>query len=281
MSISCHFSQRIAKSASRIAHVAGYLLNVFLQGILTVQFFKYYMDHSNDELIIKLTIYALCILEITHTAVTLYDGFTMLALQTEGTSGVNPLGISGYLLPAIIAFIAQCFYAFRIHRFSQRRWPAIAIALLSTIQLVLGILAGSNVIWRRWLVPTKSLGQSCNSALRLGWFAAFALCDITIAATMVTLLLKSRTRTRMSATRRLIKRVMRFSIETGAITTGASILCLVLVAVGEPYFLTVLLSLPKLYSITLLVQLNNRPKPHELQLDLTENEISFYDSRFK
>ncbi len=63
---------------------------------------------------------------------------------------------------------------------------------------------------------------------------------------------------------------------------GGSILCLVLVAVGEPYFLIVLLSLPKLYSITLLVQLNNRPKPHELQLDLTENtEISFDDSRFK
>jgi hypothetical protein len=109
------------------------------------------MDHSNDELMIKLTIYALCILEITHTAVTLYDGFTMLALQTEGTSGFNPLGISCYLLPAIskcdialdhwtstrinpcnlVAFIAQCFYAFRIHRFSQRRWPAIAIALVS------------------------------------------------------------------------------------------------------------------------------------------------------
>ncbi len=59
------------------------------------------MDHSNDELIIKLTIYALCILEIAHTAITLYDGFTMLALQTEGTSGVNPLGISGYFLPVI------------------------------------------------------------------------------------------------------------------------------------------------------------------------------------
>lgn len=69
------------------------------------------MDHSNDGRVVKLTIYALCILEIAHTAITLYDGFIMLALQTEGTSGVNPLGVSGYLLAAIskcdVAFIIE------------------------------------------------------------------------------------------------------------------------------------------------------------------------------
>jgi hypothetical protein len=59
------------------------------------------MSQSNDDFIIKLTVFALSVLEIAHTAVTLYDAYSMLALQNEQSSYVNFLGISGCLLAAI------------------------------------------------------------------------------------------------------------------------------------------------------------------------------------
>ena len=88
------------------------------------------------------------------------------------------------------------------------------------------------------------------------------------------------------ATRRLVKRIVCVTIETGVITStyqqfvnkilhkvhiipaGVSILCFVLLAVSphSGYYMAVMLSLTKLYTITLLFQLKNRAKLlHELE----------------
>ena len=93
-----------------------------------------------------------------------------------------------------------------------------------------------------------------------------------------------------------MKQFLRLTIETGAITgaslrptisfqvrclplpAGASVLCFILIAAtnGQLYFVAILQSLPKLYSNTLLAQLNSRPKPYELDLGLLEHfHISF------
>lgn len=59
---------------------------------------EYYVSHSNDDCIIKLTVFALSIFEIVYKTATFYDAYSFLTLQYERSSRVNFFGISGRLL---------------------------------------------------------------------------------------------------------------------------------------------------------------------------------------
>ncbi|KAF8351922.1 hypothetical protein F5887DRAFT_1068305 [Amanita rubescens] len=104
-------------------------------------------------------------------------------------------------------------------------------------------------------------------AFLLTWFSIWALCDIIIATVMVVLLIRSDTR--HQSTRRMVKRVIRLTVETGVITAGGSITSLVLLAAfpDQTYVVGISMSLEKWCSITLLVQLNSRARQYDYDVD--------------
>ncbi|KAF8325024.1 hypothetical protein F5887DRAFT_1021018 [Amanita rubescens] len=235
------------------SYLTGYLLNVFLHGVLTVQ---------SCELFMRLAVYVLYATETAQTVLVVYLAFVDLVVK--GETSFNAFGVSGVVLGSVVAFIFEMFYAFRIILLSRRRW----LTGLASVQLGTGIWVGAVAGYLPY-----------NIRAYLAWFGVAALCDATITTAMITLLIRNDKG--LSTTRRLTKRVLKLTVESGAITTIATILCITLIAStnGQLFFVPILQSLPKLYSNSLLVQLNSRSKPYEIDLgQLDPIDLSFVKS---
>jgi len=170
---------------------------------------------------------------------------------------IGLLWFAAPVLTAIVAFVVQTFYAYRIQILTKSYFIPIVITLLALLQLAGGIAEGviahqislfsSNLLTRKIYVSTGV------------WNGCSAACDVLIAASMTYSL--SQKKTTWKPTQRIVQRLTRLIVVTGILTAAIAIINLVLFVLpgNHPtYYQTTTAILGKLYSNTMMGVLNSR-----------------------
>jgi len=238
----------------------GYLLQWGLFGALSVQVYTYYLGLSSDPLHRKALVYSVYAAELAQTIL-----YTKMAFQEYAAGFGNELALqevgllwfAAPVLTAIVSFVVQIFYAYRIRVFTQSNFIPIVVILLALFQLAGGIAEG--VIGRQISLFSSNASIKKIYISTGVWNGCSAACDLVIAASMTYSL--SRRKTPWKATQRIIQKLTRLIVATGALTAAVSIVNLILFVLpgNHPtYYQTATAILGKLYSNSMMVVLNSR-----------------------
>ncbi|KZT66064.1 hypothetical protein DAEQUDRAFT_730693 [Daedalea quercina L-15889] len=235
----------------------GSQLNWFLYGVLTVQMYMYYQARYKDNTFIRSVVWFMYIFETLQTILLTHDTFHQLAISFGDIAGLEKPYLIGFELPiqsGIIACITQSFYAWRIYILSSSKWVPMFIVVMSLLQCGGGIAEGVAC----FVFQTTSADIPFEARAVAVWIAGSAACDITITLFMVFFLL--RRRSGIQRTDNIVNRLIQVVVETGLATATLAIvqLCMYLIIRDTTYYLTPASILPKAYSNSLLVLLNNR-----------------------
>ncbi|KAJ7810223.1 hypothetical protein B0H14DRAFT_3880705 [Mycena olivaceomarginata] len=191
-----------------------------LFGALTVQLFLYYQAFPNDVLSNKSLAYTIYILNFGMTML-----FFDLAIATFGfgfsnISALTPVRVEWIILPilgGLVAFLAQSFYAYRIHVLSKTRVIPCCIVIISLTSCVGSVLMDTSS-------PTEA---SQAHFLAVGvWCGGSALCDILIAVCMTYYLTKINTELRHIGA--WLSKLTRLTIETNSLTAVVALVAVTL-----------------------------------------------------
>ncbi|KAI0280488.1 hypothetical protein BGY98DRAFT_963681 [Russula aff. rugulosa BPL654] len=234
----------------------GSLVNWGLYGALTVQIYVYSYNFPNDERVLKYLAYFCFLVETLQTAL---NGADVYYWFIEGFGNVERLQDSHFapidipIIHALISFIVQVYFCYRIWVLSKRRssWLCVLILIVSMLQAIGGAWGG---------IQSEIVGKYAVSKTALYlWSLGSAFADVLIAISMATLLYQTRVEGNRFSNDILI-RLVRITIETNAITALTAITSFVLY-VGYPdeiYYVFTAGIIGKIYANTLMVSLNNR-----------------------
>ncbi|KAJ7698279.1 hypothetical protein B0H17DRAFT_1006783 [Mycena rosella] len=228
----------------------GMLFNYGLMGSLLVQVYHYYGSFPKDRTVTKAIVYSLFLLELTQTGIMSYFAYTIFGSGYGNLEVFDKSALEWFpvcILGSLIAGIVQLFYAYRLQVFSGSRIAGGAIALVS---------APSSSNYATSHIQISVAASPASN--RIGHWPGSAICDIAIAASM-TFYLKRR-RIRSTHLKDIIARLVRYTVETGAITAAVAVVQLVIFLAfpKNNFFETPSWTLGKLYSNNLLVLLNAR-----------------------
>ncbi|KAF9552151.1 hypothetical protein CPC08DRAFT_302352 [Agrocybe pediades] len=233
-----------------------------LYGVTSVQTFLYFHDFKEDSMKIKTMVFVLWILDTIHLIfachglyiylVTNYGNFESL-LEPTWTI------LAQVYVTSLSDLIVRGFFSRRVFVLCVRRNKLLAWALPTIIiTLALIVLAsGFGFASRSFVLKTyKRMNEA--AAMLYASLACAVAADTIIAASLCTLLLKSRTG--FKRTNSTLTTLMAFSINTGLLTTVCAIACLVTYAIWPQrfVFIGIYFALSKLYVNSLLASLNAR-----------------------
>ncbi|GAA5976164.1 hypothetical protein JCM5350_000335 [Sporobolomyces pararoseus] len=261
------------------AFLLGTVFACFLSGLTSSQSFQYYQNFPIDRKLYKYLVGGLWILDLTHTAVSIYTiwdwcvanyGNVEHLLVSPWSFGIDPAMVG------LVSFICQSFYAYRVYVVGKRKiWIPLAIVLLSLVSFGFAIGASVTVftlkefskfqsytygiaIWLALLVTLEArfVSHITNKAdpSRLGETEPLSP---TSSATLVFHLKNSKTG--MANTNSILDKLIELVISTnGATSIVALVDAIVFGLRPEAYHVIFNLCLPKLYVNSLLVSLNAR-----------------------
>ncbi|KIK56245.1 hypothetical protein GYMLUDRAFT_230338 [Collybiopsis luxurians FD-317 M1] len=235
----------------------GYLFNWGLYGALAVQVYIYYMSFPKDRLAVKCLVMAIFAIETVQTILCAHDAFAAYASGFGNLTAVTSSHTEWFntpILSGIVSCTVQLFYAYRISVLSGTKIWSIIIAATAITQGTAAIVQGVQ----DHLITDFAQLQKEAFASDVVWAVGSAVCDIMIACVMSYYL--SRKDTGFKQTRVLVHKLVRLTIETGALTaTCATVYIVLFIALPHvQYYLAVGLTLAKLYSNTLLLIFNSR-----------------------
>ncbi|KAF9255455.1 hypothetical protein L218DRAFT_1081842 [Marasmius fiardii PR-910] len=256
----------------------GYLFNYGLYGVLTVQMYIYYNAFPNDRTVIQVLVYGLYIVETGQTILITWDAFQdfVYGFGDPGTlREIRLLWLDTCLIDGLVAFVVQTFYAYRIYLLSKSKSLMGVILFLAFLPLG-GAIATATVAKIEGQFPDQHTLQ--NLVVAGVWLGGSAACDIVIATSMAYVL--SRYDVEFKDTKDLVKRVIRLTVETGALTATVATVQLILALTFPytPYNVTAVLMLAKVYSNSLMVSLNSRVKILGGREESTLKDTEMFDS---
>ncbi|KAJ7149713.1 hypothetical protein C8R46DRAFT_1125850 [Mycena filopes] len=249
----------------------GHLFNYALLGCVAIQVYVYVLTFPNDKIAVKALVYSVFLLDLLQTGfATHYAWYVLASGWGDPLALLSTPWTLATLAPltALVAFLVQIFYSWRIwviSRHDKKFIPILSIiGLLAIASCVAGWYTGialpnggsgplAQVNLKR-SVKTFNLDPSVTT-----WLAGSMACDVIITITLVFLLAVHRNEA-LHTTKRIVHRAMRMAIETGALTSAAVIVELALilnVSTTSWYFMLGLL-ITKIYSNSLLASLNSR-----------------------
>ncbi|TFK61172.1 hypothetical protein BDN72DRAFT_965317 [Pluteus cervinus] len=242
--------------------ILGYMFNWGLYGVLCIQVYIYYLSFPRDPLLPKLIVYFLLILETLQVVLNTHDVFDIFGLGYGNVAVLNNVHFSWFAVPmlsGIISATVQIFYAYRITVLSSSKLSKGIGALIvgvAIMQCTGAIVAGAKTE----MIGLFSEIQASTFVSCSIWLAGCAFCDVLIAISMTTYLWNSKTG--FNATKVLLTKLVRLTIETGTITATFAIidLSLFLAFPNNNYHTAPALCLAKMYSNTLMVMLNARSR---------------------
>ncbi|CAK5272987.1 unnamed protein product [Mycena citricolor] len=240
--------------------VLGYMWTYFLYGVLVVQVYIYSESFPNDRKLMKVVVYSMFFLE---TIFTIFS--TIAAWQMFGDGWGDPntllfLPWSFIPLPelnGILASMAQGFYVWRIWTLTKSIWVPIVISMVSLMQMAASFYFGIAVTLGN--LSTLKLLQSTSEVTI--WLVGSGVCDILITIALVTILARRKGGSQFARTSGALNKLIRFSVETGLITTTGAVVDLIL-WLSMPHFnwhFIFFLTIGRLYSNVLVATLNARP----------------------
>ncbi|KAF9469498.1 hypothetical protein BDZ94DRAFT_1303209 [Collybia nuda] len=225
----------------------GTMMNILLFGIMIVQCYLYYERYKRDRLIIKSVVVLLLFLDALSSCFAMimsYDYFVTNFGNIPAITVTN-IGVDPYpLLTGVTAFVVQSFFAWRIHILIRSRALSILIVVLSAVQMLASIGAVIGGVMVKEFAKFVHLKQ-----VSLVWLLGSVVTDAIITVSLVSFLKNARTGFR--STDHLTSRIIRFTVQTGLLTTMFAVASSLLhLAFGLP--------LSKLYTNSLLSSLNSR-----------------------
>jgi len=163
-------------------------------------------------------------------------------------------------LETLITVVVQSFFSYRIYRLSGRFSISIACLSLATLRFMGGV---SLCVQSFLDVPKDHNG--IMFVVKFSWLvtsslACGAAADVLIAISMLYYLRKLASPMNLNSTTQVINRLVRWSLQTGLITSMTSVVVIVTFqSMENMVWFGVYIILAKLYSNSLLVSLNARP----------------------
>ncbi|KAF8631329.1 hypothetical protein AX15_002448 [Amanita polypyramis BW_CC] len=189
----------------------GIFLNTYLYGIVTYQFASYYSIKFNDPPWIKITVFALLIVDTFHSGSLIY-----LAWQYCVANYDNPPALLFGFWPycftpigsAIAAILTQNFMAYRIYRMTSNKFLYMGIVAFALSDLALATFCGA----RAWMIQDLQKVTTLSGTVT-AWLALQASLDIFIAG--FTAIGLYRQRTKYCHTNKVLNRYIRSTIQIG------------------------------------------------------------------
>ncbi|KAL0059082.1 hypothetical protein AAF712_014213 [Marasmius tenuissimus] len=234
---------------------------IALVGIMLVQVYVYYLSFKKDPIYIKALVYTLLILDLLQTGFATHYAWFVLAVGWGNPIALQETPWSLATVPiftGILAWLVQLFYAYRITVLGDRRIPFIFV---SAVLAVGGLVAMVFAIYGAVLsISIRDITKAAqlNTVVTV-WLAGSVIVDVLLTGTL-TIQLASRSNRKFKATRTIVHRAIRMSLETGAVVAVAVIveLLLFLNSSTTTWYFLLGLCLGKLYSNALLATLNSR-----------------------
>ncbi|KAK0497853.1 hypothetical protein EDD18DRAFT_123048 [Armillaria luteobubalina] len=249
-------------------------MNWALYGALCVQIYIYHISFPKDPILSKFLIYLLLALETLQTVLFTVDLFDIFAThfgQVDVLRDVHSLWFSVPIMTGLIGGIVQLFYCYRISVLSKSRVLAASIGAIAFAQFVAAVIEG-HLQYTYGLYSKQSRQNSLVPCLV--WLAGSALCDIIIATIQTYYLIKIDAS--YKATRNMITRLVRITIETGVLTAAAAtVVAVFLVTDTRMYNTAPAFCLGKLYTNALLMVFNSRARYQSRRDQITDAGICF------
>ncbi|KAH7106408.1 hypothetical protein BKA62DRAFT_825944 [Auriculariales sp. MPI-PUGE-AT-0066] len=235
----------------------GVLICVFLFGIFVVQLYIYTTGKSfnTDSIGLKLLVAWVFACEVTHTGLVLT--YYIPNLHESRLNPMHLLELSkplsfAYWLSGVMGGTVQSFYAFRVWRLSRMWWFSI-LPLTGSIARV--VVASIALNYALKLDNILVFFDSYSWTLK-GVFAASVGVDLLITGSLCAILYSRRDKGQ-TYTRKLIDKLIVWTIETGMVTTIIAVLMLAFILVG-PVIPGLVHTYPNFFSLSLLISLNTR-----------------------
>ncbi|KAJ6535164.1 hypothetical protein B0H19DRAFT_1271805 [Mycena capillaripes] len=277
--------------------LAGTQANWALMATLAIQVYTFHTRFPNERRWIKLLVYTVFPLELAQTGVSSHYAYWLLALGWGDTTMLGILPWSCFATPifvSITAALVQIFFAWSgyylpveakkldpLKAYSCRRiyllmlktvWALVLTAVIVLLALMQGVVvllvvvqfahttAFANVM--RFVVSAKVNHPSFFDLPTGAWLMIAAVCDVLITTTLIIIFFKYRLQMPSEERRAdtFMVKLMLNTVETGAVTSVAALICLVLFLLYPGYNLaeTPTFILGKLYANVLLFTLNAR-----------------------
>ncbi|KAF9448374.1 hypothetical protein P691DRAFT_669516, partial [Macrolepiota fuliginosa MF-IS2] len=217
----------------------------------------YYLAFPKDRWQVKLIVYFVYVVGTIQTAFALQDFYALFCTPTL-REDLHVFGFTWFTIPvsgALVAVVAQLFYAYRIYTLSRSKLVTAIVSMLAVSQFISGIFSAATTDNQQVITP--GAGVEVLLPFISAWGIIGVICDIVIAAYMFHFLSRQLAR----ASRRTqvpLTKIKRLLLETG-ILTGASLSAdQAFTFRADQAFMIPGLSLSKLYGNSILVLLNNR-----------------------
>jgi len=165
------------------------------------------------------------------------------------------------VLETLITLLVQCFFSSRVYRLSGRLSIGIACFTLALLRFIGGV-----AISVENFMDVPNTPNGIGLVVRFSWLITSALAcggaaDVLIAIFMTYYLRKLASPMNLNSTTEIINRLVRFALQTGLITSMASVAVIICFqAMPNMVWFSLYILLAKLYSNSLLVSLNARPR---------------------
>ncbi|KXN92863.1 hypothetical protein AN958_07060 [Leucoagaricus sp. SymC.cos] len=229
----------------------------------------YYLAFPHDKRLTKVVVYFVYIIGTLQSAFTLRDFYTLFCTvdgnQWLEDKDVHRFGFMWLTIPvcgSLITTVVQFLYAHRIYTISEDKLLSAVVAVLASLQFIIGIIT-AGLVYR----PGKLEEVAAFPALRQPGYILLlvgvllgAVCDIVIAIVMSAFVcLRIRLSSAAKSTQVLVTKTKRLIFETGIMTAITAIAYATLSFINkENWYMIPALALGKLSGNAMLVLLNNR-----------------------
>ncbi|KAJ7123132.1 hypothetical protein C8R44DRAFT_785360 [Mycena epipterygia] len=239
--------------------VLGYMWSYCLYGMLLVQVYMYSEAFAKDRRGIKIIVWSMFTFETVFTIFTTIAAWNAYGPGWGDTDTLLIIDWAWEPLPAlngVLAAMAQSFYIWRIYSLTRKLWLPIIIACIMLTQLTMAFYYG---------IVVSIEGRGVDKLFALSpevtvWLVGSAACDILITLSLVFILSRQRRTAGFQRTTSVINKLIRFSVETGSVTSVGALIEVILWLTCRQWNLHFIffLILGKLYSNMLMATLNCR-----------------------
>ncbi|KAJ7045905.1 hypothetical protein C8F04DRAFT_453434 [Mycena alexandri] len=239
--------------------VLGYMFQFCLYGILIVQVYLWSEAFPKERTGIRALVWAMFLLESIFTLFCTIAAWNQYGPGWGDTDTLVIIDWSWEPLPAlngVLAGVAQSFYIWRIWSLSKKLWLPVMIGLVMATQVTVSFYYGI-------VVSVEGRGVDKLFALTPEitlWLTATAATDVLITGSLVWIFSRQKQNTNFKRTSSLINRLIRYSVETGAVTSAGALIEVILWLTSHQFNIHFIffLILGKLYSNMLMATLNAR-----------------------
>lgn len=248
-------------------YLIGHLLSFTLFGVLCLQIY-YYFDafHKHETRRLRSFVYLVFALEVIFQGIEFNAAYASLGSgwgqppKLSFLTGFPKATFALSVLTGLVTFLVHGFYAWRIVALGRRYFPAVIVMTLSTVQLAMAI--SSTAYYANNVVRGSLNGLEVMRRLLACCLIFAAVTDVVVTAAMLTLLFLAHKHTSNLRTLGIVQKLMRYTVETGLVTSLAAIIDVILFLAPSlkdtNWHYVVSFCLSKIYANALVAILNSR-----------------------